>query len=337
MEKSEHEVDSSGHLPYTHTAVIVEKQKSVVAAFLLAFLFGPLGLLYASATAGLVMLVLGAVIAVVTVGFGLIFVWIGSVICALVAVNRANARIAGAAGTQAGTPVRAAAEPPPDGRHGQPQPQIHRHEFQASRVPGEALPAGGGTVARPSAQFLGNWARRPLVIGAGLVGGLAILAAAAALMWKTTARVNGAARSSERQSQEAVAAMIQRGATSDPAQMAENKSIIDTYLGTIGAKDFKLFIEKVDGEFVEGYNVAGTNRRPVRGRIANRWTAPGSHGATYTVFKVILTEPGDDEWDGEFNIDLWISDQDRSGQGTWKAFNGRLERTITLREGDDEG
>ena len=114
--------------------------------------------------------------------------------------------------------------------------------------------------------------------------------------------------------------------------MIDNQCIIDTYLGTIGEKEFKLFIETVSGESVQGYNVTGSNRRPVKGRIVNKRKEPTGLGGNYTIYKLILTEPGDDKWDGEFNIDLWISDIGRHGQGTWKSFNGKLERQIKIRD-----
>ena len=108
--------------------------------------------------------------------------------------------------------------------------------------------------------------------------------------------------------------------------------LVGTYLGSIGDKDFKLFIEKVEGDNVEGYNVAGTNRRPVKGRIDNRSTKPTGLGGNFTIFKLILAEPGDDNWDGEFNIDLWISDIGRHGEGSWKSFNGKVEHPITIKD-----
>jgi len=114
--------------------------------------------------------------------------------------------------------------------------------------------------------------------------------------------------------------------------MVENQFIVGTYLGTIGKKDFKLFIGKVDGDNVEGYNVTGTNKRPVKGKIVNKWTEETGLGGYYTVFKLILTEPGDDKWDGKFNIDLWISDIGRNGNGSWKSFNGKLERQIKIKD-----
>lgn len=122
------------------------------------------------------------------------------------------------------------------------------------------------------------------------------------------------------------------GTSKTQLEMTENQVIIDTYLGTIGNKEFKLFIEKVDGENVEGYNVTGSNRRPVKGRIVNKWNEPTGLGGNYTIFKLILTEPGDNKWDGEFNIDLWISDQGRSGKGSWKSFNGKLEHQIIIKD-----
>jgi len=72
------------------TVVVVGKQKSVGVAFLLAFLFGPLGLLYASITGGIVMFILGIIIGIITFGLGLILVWVGSIIWAVVAANNAN-------------------------------------------------------------------------------------------------------------------------------------------------------------------------------------------------------------------------------------------------------
>ena len=87
------------------------------------------------------------------------------------------------------------------------------------------------------------------------------------------------------------------------SSMIDNRFIVGTYLGTIGKKEFKLFIENVEGDNVDGYNVTGINKRPVKGRIVNKSTKPTGSGGSWTIVKLILTEPGDDKWDGEFNID----------------------------------
>ena len=84
------QVPASNQPEEKKTIIVVQNSKSVGLAFVLAFLFGPLGLFYASVTGGIVMLILGVILGIVTLGFGLIFIWIGCVIWAVVAVNKAN-------------------------------------------------------------------------------------------------------------------------------------------------------------------------------------------------------------------------------------------------------
>lgn len=63
--------------PVQAPVVIINQRpvKSAGVAFLLAFLFGPLGLLYASVAAGLVLLLVAIVLGVATGGIGAIIVW----------------------------------------------------------------------------------------------------------------------------------------------------------------------------------------------------------------------------------------------------------------------
>ncbi|MGN6802134.1 MAG: YARHG domain-containing protein [Ginsengibacter sp.] len=85
---------SNPNQPQIHqTVVVVGKQKSVGLAFILAFLFGPLGLLYASVTGGVVMFFAAIIIGFITLGFGLILVWIGCIIWAVVAAGNANKKM----------------------------------------------------------------------------------------------------------------------------------------------------------------------------------------------------------------------------------------------------
>jgi hypothetical protein len=75
----------------THTnIIIVGKQKSVGAAFILAFFFGPLGLLYASIVGGIVMFVAALILFFLLPIIGPILVWIGTIIWAVVAAQNAN-------------------------------------------------------------------------------------------------------------------------------------------------------------------------------------------------------------------------------------------------------
>lgn len=114
--------------------------------------------------------------------------------------------------------------------------------------------------------------------------------------------------------------------------------LVDLYIGEIGDKDFKLFIDSVVSNQVFGYNITGTNRRPVKGTF---WVSeqkgeiinpdnPADQGIRYdeSVYHLSLQEPGDDKWDGEFTLDLTLSDVSRTGDGNWKAYNGKLDKSI---------
>jgi hypothetical protein len=68
--------------------------KSVGLAILLAVLFGPFGLFYASALGGIVMLIGGIIAVVATSGFAGPFVWITCAIWAGIAASNHNAAIA---------------------------------------------------------------------------------------------------------------------------------------------------------------------------------------------------------------------------------------------------
>jgi len=70
--------------------IIVGKQKSVGTAFLLAFLFGPLGLLYASVLGGFIMFVVGIILFFLIPIVGGILAWVGCIIWAVIASQNAN-------------------------------------------------------------------------------------------------------------------------------------------------------------------------------------------------------------------------------------------------------
>lgn len=79
--------------PVQTNIVFVGKQKSVGTAFLLAFLFGPLGLLYASVMGGIIMFFLGIVLFFLIPIIGGIIAWVGCIIWAVVAAGDANKNI----------------------------------------------------------------------------------------------------------------------------------------------------------------------------------------------------------------------------------------------------
>lgn len=75
---------------HTQTVVVVNKPKSVGVAFLLAFFFGPLGLLYATITGGIIMFLVNIVLLFILPVVGLIISWIICIVWAIVAAQNSN-------------------------------------------------------------------------------------------------------------------------------------------------------------------------------------------------------------------------------------------------------
>jgi hypothetical protein len=77
----------------SHTSiVVVSKPKSVGTAFVLAFLFGPLGLLYASIAGGIIMFIVFILSFLILPVIGALVIWVGCVIWAIVAAQNSNSK-----------------------------------------------------------------------------------------------------------------------------------------------------------------------------------------------------------------------------------------------------
>jgi len=76
--------------------IVPQAPKSMGVATLLAFFFGPLGLLYATVKGGLIMMAVGLLIGVITVGLGLILIWPVCVVWAAMATKNHNGRLGAA-------------------------------------------------------------------------------------------------------------------------------------------------------------------------------------------------------------------------------------------------
>jgi TM2 domain-containing membrane protein YozV len=74
-------------------ATLLMNQKSTGVALLLTFFFGPLGLFYSSVMGGVIMLLVGGIIIVFTVGIGSILVWPICMIWAVMATSSHNKRL----------------------------------------------------------------------------------------------------------------------------------------------------------------------------------------------------------------------------------------------------
>ena len=73
--------------------VVVADTKSTLLAVVLAFCFGPLGLLYSSITGAIVMFIFGAIITIITLGYGAFILWPICAIWAFFATRSHNSKL----------------------------------------------------------------------------------------------------------------------------------------------------------------------------------------------------------------------------------------------------
>jgi hypothetical protein len=73
--------------------ITVVSTKNVGLAILLAVLFGPLGMLYATIPGAIIMIIVTAIVGVITLGLGTLITWPVCVIWAAVAANSYNKKI----------------------------------------------------------------------------------------------------------------------------------------------------------------------------------------------------------------------------------------------------
>jgi len=133
----------------------------------------------------------------------------------------------------------------------------------------------------------------------------------------------------------------QESVKADDKWTTEHSLVYGIYTGTIGSKKFTLKIEAVSGNKVKGYNITGTNKRPVEGVFTEAHGEFDQFGdktvmVTTNIYSLTLKEPGTDEWDGEFKLRIELCDWFGEGKGTWKSYNGKLNRTIKFSDAELE-
>lgn len=125
-----------------------------------------------------------------------------------------------------------------------------------------------------------------------------------------------------------------------PKIKSEYKYLIGKWNGSLRNKTLTIVIEKIDGNTVSGYNVAGANKRPLTGRIYPDDQDRGGPEPPISVYKLVLSEPGDDKWDGVFTLYLEKYEEvnmdgggyNYYGSGSWQSNNGKLSGDIELRK-----
>ena len=120
------------------------------------------------------------------------------------------------------------------------------------------------------------------------------------------------------------------------------KYLLGKWYGILRDKELTIVIESIDGSSVIGYNIAGKNNRPLIGTIyEDDRMGDGECGGEERCYKLVLSEPGDDKWDGVFTLYLSncpnhddegniIDGSYSSGNGSWKANSGKLSGEISL-------
>lgn len=121
------------------------------------------------------------------------------------------------------------------------------------------------------------------------------------------------------------------------------KVMLGTWTGTMSGKKLIIVIEKINNNTVEGYNILGTTKRSLKGTFSDG----GCAIPCCKSFNAILSEPGDNKWDGVFNICFMGYGVDEEtengpkcqegpfelssadGNGSWKSNNGKLVNDIT--------
>jgi hypothetical protein len=122
---------------------------------------------------------------------------------------------------------------------------------------------------------------------------------------------------------------------------AEYKYLLGNWKGTLRDKSLTVVIESIEGDIIKGYNIVGTNKRPLNGRIyQNDLEGDGECLGNGDSYKLVLSEPGDNKWDGVFKIYLRFCTYENeygemeeisyNGFGEWKANSGAKSGDVTL-------
>lgn len=115
------------------------------------------------------------------------------------------------------------------------------------------------------------------------------------------------------------------------------KYLLGSWKGNLRDKKLTVVIENIQGNIATGYNIAGSNRRPISGTIMED---DRNLEMECAIYKLILKEPGDDKWDGFFtlyfyNCPEWDENHENEwnsyhADGEWRAFSGKLSGDIYL-------
>jgi eukaryotic-like serine/threonine-protein kinase len=109
------------------------------------------------------------------------------------------------------------------------------------------------------------------------------------------------------------------------------QGVLGTYTGTLGTSDFTLVLQQEAGGEIGGYNIANNVRRPLRGFVENFNEDIDANGETWRVYSVVMHEPGDQDNDGKFRIDLKHTEKYIAGEGSWTSYSGTQQFNVAIK------
>jgi len=117
--------------------------------------------------------------------------------------------------------------------------------------------------------------------------------------------------------------------------------ILGTWTGEMNQKKLTLVVEKINGTELVGYNILGSNKRPLKGSFTDGdWDIPCSKA-----YQATLSEPGDEQWDGVFAVKFVGYEDEKESEagmdcvgnlkgieaiGEWKSNNGKMKHAVDL-------
>lgn len=105
---------------------------------------------------------------------------------------------------------------------------------------------------------------------------------------------------------------------------------LGTYTGKMDDSKLVLVLQSQNGGEIQGYNIANSGQRPLRGFVENFKEEIAADGETWRVYSVVLQEPGDRDTDGKFRVDLKHTEKYIAGDGSWTSYSGSQQFNITI-------
>lgn len=108
------------------------------------------------------------------------------------------------------------------------------------------------------------------------------------------------------------------------------ESVLGTYTGKLAEAKLVMVLQSHTGGELQGYNIANSARRPIRGFVENFREEIAADGETWRIYSVVLQEPGDQDNDGKFRVDLKHTEKYIAGDGSWTSYSGAQQFNIAI-------